>query len=365
MTTLDMPTPAPVHRAKGPCGIDPNDLAACQEAIRHGSLSFYAASRLMPARYRDPALALYAFCRLADDAVDLHDEKIAAVLRLEERLGAVYAGTPRNAPADRAFAAVVEATDMPKALPEALLEGLAWDAMGKRYATLEDLHAYGARVASAVGVMMSIIMGVRDAHALARACDVGVAMQLTNIARDVGEDAQAFRLYLPLDWFAEMRLSTDAFLRDPLPTPEIRKMVRRLLAEAHRLYIRGQAGVPSLPLSVRPGIFAARHIYAGIGAEIARAGHDSVSLRARTSPLQKVGWLARAAAEAATSTFMPQDATLYARPLDACRFLVDAAAPDAPAQGAWGEGRAGSLVSAFATLKAEEARRRASLIAAQ
>jgi 15-cis-phytoene synthase len=94
-----------------------DDLDHCREAIRHGSLSFHAASRLLPARVRDPALALYAFCRLADDAVDLHEEKPAAVLRLRDRLDLIYRGTPRNAPADRAFAAVIEAHDMPRALP--------------------------------------------------------------------------------------------------------------------------------------------------------------------------------------------------------------------------------------------------------
>jgi phytoene synthase len=346
------------RRASGPAGIDPADMEACRAAIRTGSLSFHAASRLLPARYRDPALALYAFCRLADDAVDLTGEKIAAVLRLEERLAAVYAGRPRNAPADRAFAAVVEATDMPKALPEALLEGLAWDAMERRYATLEDLHAYGARVASAVGVMMAVIMGVRDPHALARACDLGVAMQLTNIARDVGEDARAFRVYLPTDWFAEAGMTPEGFLREPLPSEPVRQMVRRLLGEARRLYQRGEAGIVALPAGCRPGIFAARHIYAGIGDEVARAGHDSVSLRARTSAAQKVGWLALSAARAATCCVTPRAATLYARPLPACRFLVEAAAEGAPQGGVWGEGRAGTLVAAFAALRARDAARR-------
>ena len=92
------------------------DLAHCKEAIRHGSLSFHAASRLLPARVRDPALALYAFCRIADDAVDLNDEKPKAVLRLRDRLDQIYEGRPRNTPVDRAFAAVVEdLRDAPRA----------------------------------------------------------------------------------------------------------------------------------------------------------------------------------------------------------------------------------------------------------
>ncbi|MEX0310517.1 MAG: squalene/phytoene synthase family protein, partial [Tateyamaria sp.] len=108
--------------------IDPRDLEACTEAIRHGSLSFHAASQLLPQRVRDPALALYAFCRFADDEADLKAEKVEAVLRLRDRLDLVYAGTPKEAAPDRAFAAVVEQFEMPRALPDALLEGLAWDA---------------------------------------------------------------------------------------------------------------------------------------------------------------------------------------------------------------------------------------------
>ena len=131
--------------------INPNDMDHCVEAIRHGSRSFHAASKLLPRRLRDPALALYAFCRLADDAVDLQADKAPAVIRLHERLDKAYAGRPENGPADRADAAILEEFDMPRALPEALLEGLAWDAMERRYQTLSELRDYSARVASAVG----------------------------------------------------------------------------------------------------------------------------------------------------------------------------------------------------------------------
>ena len=113
-----------------------DDLEHCRNVIRTGSLSFHAASKLLPASVRDPALALYAFCRLADDEVDEGQNKTRAVIELQERLALVYAGRPRNAPEDRAFASVVEDFEMPAALPEALLEGLAWDAMEHRYSSL-------------------------------------------------------------------------------------------------------------------------------------------------------------------------------------------------------------------------------------
>ncbi|WP_372893774.1 phytoene/squalene synthase family protein, partial [Rhodosalinus sp.] len=108
------------------------DLDHCTQAIRHGSRSFHTASRLLPRDVREHALALYAFCRLADDAVDMQDAKAAAVDDLQERLALAYAGQPRNTPTDRAFAAMVETVEMPRALPEALLEGFAWDALERR-----------------------------------------------------------------------------------------------------------------------------------------------------------------------------------------------------------------------------------------
>ncbi len=333
--------------------INPRDLHICRNAIRHGSLSFYTASRLLPAKVRDPALALYAFCRQADDAVDLHDEKIAAVLRLRDRLDLIYMGRPRNAAADRAFTAVVEKFDMPKALPDALLEGFAWDAMDRRYDTLSGVFDYSARVAAAVGAMMSVLMGVRDADALARACDLGIAMQLTNIARDVGEDARAGRIYLPLEWMHGVGLAPETFLADPLPDDRVRGLVMRLLHEANRLYARAEAGIPALPISARPGIFAARHVYAGIGGAIVANGCDTISYRARTYKGQKIGWLMLSIARAGASTVLPRSAVLHARPLDECAFLVDAAARTRPVEG-WGEGRAGRLLAVLADLEARD-----------
>ena len=329
--------------------IAPGDMAHCREAIRTGSLSFHTASKLLPASVRDPALALYAFCRLADDEVDEGDHKARAVLTLRDRLDAAYAGRPRNAPEDRAFAAIIDEYEMPRALPEALLEGLAWDAAGRQYQSLSGVIDYSARVASAVGAMMCVLMRVRDADALARACDLGVAMQLTNIARDVGEDARAGRLYLPLDWLAEARLTPDAFLAQHEALPETRRMVRRLLAEAHRLYIRSEAGVAKLPRPARAGIFAARFVYAGIGREIRRNGYDSVTRRAHTSRRQKLGWVAQAGVRAAATMVTPQSPVLYARPLPEVAFLVDAARSGGSGAG---RGRTAALLDVLAELDA-------------
>lgn len=328
-----------------------SDLDACRAAIRHGSRSFHAASCLLPARVRDPALALYAFCRLADDAVDLNSEKPAAVLSLHDRLDRAYAGNPVDSSADRAFAAMIAVHEMPRALPEALLEGFAWDAEGRRYATLTDLRAYAARVAAAVGAMMTVLMGVRCADALARACDLGVAMQLTNIARDVGEDAREGRLYLPLDWMAEAGIDADAFLEAPRPGPEIAILTARLLAEAQRLYFRAEAGITALPLASRPAIFAARLIYAEIGACIRRAGCDSITARAQTSRGRRRVLATAALVRTGVTSVLPQSAVLYAPPLPETAFLVAAAAR------ATRPVRADRLMAIFADLRRRDGER--------
>ncbi|MGQ0566213.1 MAG: 15-cis-phytoene synthase [Gemmobacter sp.] len=333
--------------------IDPADMDHCRAAIRAGSLSFHTASRLLPARVRDPALALYAFCRLADDAVDEGSDKTRAVLSLRERLDLVYAGRPRNAAADRAFAAVVQDYAMPLALPEALLEGLAWDAAGRRYATLSGVLDYSARVAAAVGAMMCVLMRVRDADALARACDLGLAMQLTNIARDVGEDARAGRLYLPTDWLAEEGIDAQAFLAAPAPTPAIRRLTARLLAEADTLYAHARDGVAVLPLSCRTGIEAARRIYAAIGSDLAAHGHDSITRRAHTTRARKMALLVQSGLSAALLSVVPRAATLHGAPRPEVAFLVRATATAQPHRG-----RSEALLAVLAQLEARDRDRR-------
>jgi phytoene synthase len=329
--------------------IHPADMAACRAAIQTGSLSFHSASRLLPPKVRDPALALYAFCRLADDAVDEGRDKVTAVLRLRDRLDRVYQGRPMNAAADRAFTSVVESFDMPRALPDALLEGMAWDAVGRRYADLSGVLDYSARVAAAVGAMMCVLMRVRDADALARACDLGLAMQLTNIARDVGEDARAGRLYLPTDWLEAAGTDPEAFLADPQPNEGIRAATVRLLAEADRLYIRSEAGVSALPLACRPGILAARLIYAGIGGAVRRKGFDSLTCRARTSRAQKLGWLGLATLKAGSTALMPRPAVLHAPPIAEVGFLVRATTQKTASRG-----RSDALLGVLAQLEARD-----------
>ena len=299
-----------------------HDLAVCRVATRAGSKSFFAASLLLPKEIRNSAYALYAFCRYSDDVIDLGGGDARAIDELRARLDKACDGAPEDAPVDRAFARVMSEYEIPKALPAALIEGLAWDAAGRRYQAIGALYDYCARVAGSVGAMMCVLMGAREKDAIARACDLGVAMQLTNIARDVGEDARAGRLYLPLEWMTEADIDVGAWLAAPNFTPGIGDTTKRLLDRAAVYYERALAGVDFLPMRCRAGIVAAADIYAEIGRKIAANGYDSVTQRAFVPTRRKLALLANALA-APNFAYSPPSAA----PLQATAFLVDAVAP--------------------------------------
>jgi phytoene synthase len=297
------------------------DLAACEALMRGGSKSFFAASSLLPQRVRMPAIALYAFCRVADDAIDEHDDDPMAMEKLQRRLQAIYNGEPKSITEDRAMAMVAHRYGLPRELPDALLEGFAWDAAGRRYETLEDLHDYCARVAGSVGAMMAMIMGITNPHALARACELGNAMQLTNIARDVGEDARNGRLYLPRSWMRQASIDPNTWLENPQFTPALGDVIGRLLLEADRLYQRGASGIASLPRDCRGAILAAASIYAEIGRVISDRQMNSVDSRAVVGNTRKLTLLCIAKARAQLPSRCDTEA-----PLPAIQFLVDACA---------------------------------------
>ncbi len=292
-------------------------LAECREILSRGSKSFAAASRLLPSRLLDPVTAYYAFCRVSDDAVDESDDPEAALIELRERVDALVDGRPHAHAADRAMAWVMRAYGVPRAPIDALLEGYAWDVEGRRYETLSDVRAYAARVAASVGVVMTLLMDRREPWVLHRAADLGVAMQLTNIARDVGEDARAGRVYLPLEWLRAEGIDPAAFLNRPRYEPGVGVAVCRLLDHADFLYRRARSGVAALPADCRFAIAGAAAVYADIGRVIRDRSYDSVSSRAYTSGPRKTWLLAKSGWTLCVSPASCHDAP----PLPEVRFL--------------------------------------------
>jgi phytoene synthase len=311
------------------CHASAADISACRDLLRDGSRSFYAASFLLPQRFRDPAIALYAFCRIADDAVDCAGDapgaQVRALENLHERLDRIYDGCPIDDSADRALADVVVRFAMPKRLLEALLEGFEWDAQGRCYEDLSGIYDYSARVAGTVGAMMAALMGARSAEMVARACDLGVAMQITNICRDVGEDARNGRLYLPKQWMREVGIDPDDWLAKPVFSAALASVIQRLLQAADRLYQRSDTGIAALPIGCRAGINAARYLYAEIGRQVERQGLDSISQRAVVPAPRKLRLLAPILGKAILTS-----PSIGAPALEETRFLVDAVVEATP-----------------------------------
>ncbi len=252
-------------------------LDECRDIIAKGSKSFSLAAKLFAPEIRDAAVFLYGWCRYCDDQVD---EASAAgdPAALESRLTALKAKTasafsfgPQQEPVFIALQHIVHLYRIPAHYALELIEGMAMDVRGVRYATLGDLLLYCYRVAGTVGLMMSHVMGLRDESALRNAADLGIAMQLTNIARDITEDAGMGRIYLPLTWLDEAKIPHDQ-IDAPENRDKLALLTRRLLNEAGRFYRSGDAGLWHLSFRSACAVSAARHVYSEIGALLVRRG---------------------------------------------------------------------------------------------
>ena len=213
-------------------------VAAARESIAVGSKSFAAASTLFDPITRERAWLLYAWCRRCDDIADgqEHGHGMRAVADAPARVAevavlteAALRGEATGEPAFDALALVAAEVRLPPAWPRALVAGFALDAQGWRPRSTDDLLRYCYHVAGVVGCMMAVAMGVRpdDEATLDRACDLGLAFQLSNIARDVAEDAAAGRCYLPTDWLAEQGITADEVMA-PAHRPGLARLGARL-----------------------------------------------------------------------------------------------------------------------------------------
>lgn len=283
--------------------LDGDAIAACRAVIAQHSKSFALASRVFEPHIRDRAAVIYTWCRNADDAVDLATGDRRQVLA-EQRsiLDSVYRGEPQRDITLRAFQQVIEVCRLPRAYPEELLAGMEMDVVGTDYDTMDTLLLYCFRVAGTVGLMMSHAMGVSDDKFLRNATHLGLAMQLTNICRDVAEDWQMGRLYVPDQLLGEFGLSDlRSHLGGPFPDRARAGMARAvqvLLAEAERFYRSGDRGLPGLSWRCAFAVRAARQVYSAIGERIAAQDHDVTRGRAFVSQRDKLHLLAEAGATA-------------------------------------------------------------------
>lgn len=276
-------------------------IAECRAIMTRHSRSFDRAASFLPPATRDRVAVLYAFCRIVDDAVDEATDPDAArhaIEALHRELHAVTGEgpalelTPR--PVVAAFARHLGGSREAVAAAHALCEGVASDVIPARFLDDHELLRYCYRVAGAVGVLMCPTLGVTDPRALPFAVDFGIAMQLTNICRDVLEDAQHGRVYLPAARLASAGTSQEALLEGRADRRAISRVVLDLLALADRYYASTDLGVSYIPLLGRQAILVARALYAAIGHKLRREGGDALKGRTMLAGRDKAVLIARA-----------------------------------------------------------------------
>jgi 15-cis-phytoene synthase len=302
-------------------------VATAQESIARGSKSFAAASTLFDRTVRERAWLLYAWCRACDDLADGQDhghvvrpaDAEAGLAKIREHTQAALAGEWVGDPAFDALRIVVAETNMPHRFVWDLVEGFALDARGWQPQSEADLYLYCYHVAGSVGCMMAVLMGVApdDDATLDRACDLGIAFQLANIARDLAADADIGRCYLPGDWLAELGVPAGAQMA-PAYRPQLVELARRLTAAAQDYAASARRGTPALSLRSAWAVLAAAGIYGDIALKVAARGEHAWDARVSTSGVEKLGWIVRAFAQAVqrrrSYPDTPRDPGLWTRP---------------------------------------------------
>lgn len=281
-------------------------IAEARAAIQQGSKSFAGAAALFGRDMRESAYMLYAWCRYCDDVIDGQElgfaradadtsDPAARLDMLLARTRAAYRGEPVDDPVFAAFQRVAEKHAIPEVYPLDLLRGFHMDVAAHRYERAGDTLTYCYYVAGAVGVMMAMVMGVRDEPVLDRACDLGLGFQLTNIARDIADDAAMGRVYLPTEWLAaEGVAATPDAVADPANRAAVARCAQRLVTTAEPYYASALAGIAHLPFRAAWAIAAARRIYRRIGIEVVKRGPHAWDTRVSVP-----GWRKAAGAVAA------------------------------------------------------------------
>jgi phytoene synthase len=283
-------------------------LEESRAAIRVGSRSFARASLLFEPSTRDSAHLLYAWCRHCDDEIDgqqlgygaaAPEDAPGRLERLRRLTRAALAGQETGDPHFAALQRVARRHGIPERHPLELIDGFAMDVTGRRYRTLGETLEYCYHVAGVVGVMMAYVMGARERGALRRAADLGLALQMTNIARDLVPDAEQGRVYLPDEWLQEAEVHRTE-LAEPSRRGALAGLARRLLAEAEPYYASADRGVGYLPFRSAWAVAAARRVYAEIGRLVESRGERAWDERTVVPKRRQSALVLRAALDALT-----------------------------------------------------------------
>lgn len=283
-------------------GVRADRLGQQAEAvIARGSKSFAASTRLFAPDMRRDVTLLYTWCRHCDDVIDGQDLGHGTITtandetlqQLRSHSLAALAGEPADQLPYQALAELARRHPIQRALVEAHIRGFELDVAGWQPQTLDDTLRYCYHTAGTVGIMMAVLMDVHDEATLYRASDLGIAFQLTNIARDVVEDAIAGRSYLPQEWRTEAGLSIDD-LAHPQHHERVFPLVERLVDSAEPYYRSAAIGIRALPRRAAWAISTARSVYREIGRKIVRRGPEALSERVFTGRGRKAWHMAAA-----------------------------------------------------------------------
>lgn len=307
----------------------PNERAAlvraARDSIARGSKSFALASKLFDRETRERAWLLYAWCRACDDIVDGQDhghgasvvsDAEARVAIIADKTSAALAGEVVGDMPFDALRVVAAETGLPARFAHDLVSGFRLDAEDWRPRSEEDLYRYCYHVAGAVGCMMAVVMGVdpTDEDTLDRACDLGMAFQLANIARDIEEDDRIGRCYLPVEWLVEMDMPPGQHMKPPF-RDRLVVLSRRLARRAAMHEASARVGAARLRPRARWAVLAAAGIYGDIAREVAARGAHAWDHRVTTSKRAKLAWVAKAALAARRPVAdSPRDPVLWTRP---------------------------------------------------
>lgn len=270
------------------------DYERCAQITRRSRSSFYYAFTLLPRQRRRALHAVYAFCRFIDDIADDESIREPALLlrRWREELDRAYAGVPTRA-LSRALADSARRFAIPRELFEEIINGVETDLSRKRYQTFEELRPYCYRVASALGLICIEIFGYRNPSAKLYAENLGLALQLTNIIRDVGEDAARGRIYLPLEDLARFNVSEDEILGG-VYSPNFVSLMDFEARRAQQLYAKAQSALAPEDRATLLTAEAMRLIYAALLERIIKSNYRVLDRRQSLSAPHKLYLVGRA-----------------------------------------------------------------------
>ncbi len=268
---------------RGACS---DDWRLCSEVTRTHGRTFYFSSQLMPPRKRRAIHSAYAFCRIADDLVDRAEELGPDHARTQLQAWEDEIDDPRQ-PVAIAYAATRDTYRIPARFTHELFSGIRMDLDAERYESWDDLYVYCYRVAGTIGLITSPILGAKTTSATAHAVELGIAMQLTNILRDIGEDAAAGRLYLPLRELELFGVDPDSIMCGR-PNGDFASLMAFQIDRARDYYRRANTGIPALAPSGQFAALASSRMYSRILNQIEAQRYDVFSQRAYISTGRKL-----------------------------------------------------------------------------